>query len=143
MLVYSIDRQIQQIANQISFNAAHIAEKKEQINRLKRALSTIGSTKREFIRQSVQSLQPEHTMKTLHGDHEKEIFAIQENYLKVEFIAIGNIQLTNAEKKITQRINDLDSEILSLHSANASHQSRQRALHVERAEAVRKDAERN
>lgn len=142
MLVYSINRQIQQLTNQLSFNSARIAELNVQIERLKEALSTLSSIKRKFIGQSVLCLQPEHTIKTLHGDHEKSILMIQESRLKIEFLAIPTTQLRDAEGKILQRINELEVQIQSLRSANVSYQSRQQRLYTERAEVMR-NAKRN
>lgn len=143
MELYSIDSQIQYKANQLAWNSAKIAENKIKIERLETALSGLDSKKTLFSQQSSLCLEPTHSPKTLHGEHEEAILAIQENRLKVEFLAISTIQIAEAEERIEQKRSELASEILSLESANASLHSSQRSLSAQRAEVIRKNAERN
>lgn len=140
MSLYLIERQILNNANQLAWNSAKIAENSEKIERLERALFGLRLKKKLFSQQSSLCLEPTHSLKTLHGDHEKVILSIQENRLKIEFLSISTIQITQAKERMKQKRNELASEIISLESANAALNSSQRALYTRRSEVIKENA---
>lgn len=119
--------QMEGIRAKINMVEERIEDKKEELQRLEDALADLGSNKSDFLEKKKLCLEPEFTTQTFHGDNADNVDDVREDGVKVNFIAIPEDQISNAETEVSdqidiveQEISDLETEVATLEASLAS-----------------------
>lgn len=115
--LYNISSQLIQLLHSILVANQRLGEKKEEIRRLKKALSDLRQNKSDFIKMERICIEPELTAKTLHGDHGFKLESFRRNELLVSFAAIPNEQISAAENAINTKLQEVQEETLSIENS--------------------------
>ncbi|WP_106496235.1 YwqH-like family protein [Lentibacillus sp. Marseille-P4043] len=124
----SAGAQLAAIQGLISAYRLQLNEKREELRRLKKALSELGMNKSDFMESKGMCLKPEITAKTFHGENADDLDGFREDGLQASFVAIHNEQISAAEGKISARIAIVKQEIASLENTISSLEAQLAAL---------------
>lgn len=132
--LYSLNTELMVLQRLISADNLRLAEKKEDLKRLKEALSDLKSNKSDFTDNKEICLNPEFTSQTLHGDNEEDLDDFKESELQVVFVAIPNEQINDASGKLSYQIDTVQEEMAAIESSISSLQTQHMDLTVQKFE---------
>jgi polyhydroxyalkanoate synthesis regulator phasin len=134
--VYRINRDLMVIQGVMSSANTQLAGKKEELERLEKALANLKENKSNYKEQKDMCLDPEFTSQTLHGKNANQLDNLKKGDVQMNFVAIPNEQISKAESQFTTQMTTIKGEIASLESHVAAMESKQNQLTVQRQEVL-------
>ncbi|MBP1970606.1 prefoldin subunit 5 [Virgibacillus natechei] len=132
--LYSINTELKEVKRLVGSYQFQISNKREDLDRLERALTELELTKGDYYETEDECSKPEFTPKTFHGDQAKGLTSLKEEELRPSFALISEEQITKAVEKIREQIKLLQEQIGNLGSSITSLESQQRSLNARKQE---------
>ncbi len=114
--LHKLNSELLELQRLIGIANLSLEEKNEELRRLNSALSQLQLNKSDFNRTKSICIEPEFTTKTLHGNNAAKIHNFRENELQVSFSAISDKDISDAENRIIEQINQIKQEIYVIES---------------------------
>ena len=125
-----INAQISSVQSTLHALNQELAEKEEQLRRLKEAQSELSDCQGDFQRNEHLYLEPDLTPKTWWGQKQNEYDNIREGEIKDNYVEVYGIQIANALGKMTEKITEITLKIEQLKASIQSAQSRLSSLYI-------------
>jgi len=132
--LYSINTELMEVQRLMGSYQWQMSNKREELDRLQKALRDLESTKSNFYEAEEVCSKPEFTSKIFHGNHAKHLTSLKEDELRPNFAFIPDNQVTKVTEKLREQIKLLQGQIGSLESDITSLESQQRTLNARKQE---------
>lgn len=96
---------------------ATLQKKREELARLRKALTQLQTVKSQFVSKEPMTEKPELTAKTWHGKHAQDFKDIQNDEIKPDYQELYQTQLAKAIRDIEEKIVQLEKEIAALEAS--------------------------
>ncbi|WP_078577700.1 hypothetical protein [Salipaludibacillus agaradhaerens] len=134
--LYRINRDLMVMQGAMNSANSRLAGKKEELERLEKALTDLKGNKTDFKGQKDMCLDPEFTAQTLHVKNARQLDDLKKGDIQASFVGIPNEQISQAESDLSAQVTAIKQEIGSIESNIATMESKHRQLITERQEVL-------
>jgi len=134
--LYRINHDLMVIQGFIHSANSRLAEKREELYRLEKALTDLKGNKQSFKDQKDVCLDPEFTLQTLNGKNANQLDDLKKGDVQASFVGIANEQISQAESDLSTQVTAIKVEIGSIGSNISTFESKRNQLTTQRQEVL-------
>ncbi|RKL67265.1 hypothetical protein CR203_12215 [Salipaludibacillus neizhouensis] len=134
--LYHINRDLMVMQGFIQSANSRLAEKREELDRLEKALTDLKENKQSFSDQKDVCLDPKFTLQTLNGKNANQLDDLKKGDVQASFVGIANEQISQAESDLSTQVTVIKGEIGSIESNISTFESKRNQLTIQRQEVL-------